>query len=80
MKSIKFLLPLAALALSGTAAAGTPLRESVVVPYGDLNLDSREELSACTGAFAMPPSPSAATSIRASWVCARCTRIVSRKP
>jgi UrcA family protein len=41
MKSIKYLLPLAALALSGAAAAGTPLTESRVVRYGDLNLDSR---------------------------------------
>jgi UrcA family protein len=37
----KFLLPLAALALSGTAAAGTPLTESVVVRYGDLNLNTQ---------------------------------------
>jgi UrcA family protein len=38
----KFLLPLAALALSGTAAAaGTPITESVVVRYGDLNLNTQ---------------------------------------
>jgi UrcA family protein len=37
----KFLLPLAALALSGAAAAGTPLTESVVVRYGDLNLNTQ---------------------------------------
>jgi UrcA family protein len=36
----KFLLPLAALALSGTAAAGSRITESVVVRYGDLNLNS----------------------------------------
>jgi UrcA family protein len=36
----KFLLPLAALVLSGTAAAGAPITESVVVRYGDLNLNS----------------------------------------
>ncbi|HEV7606722.1 MAG TPA: UrcA family protein [Steroidobacteraceae bacterium] len=41
MKSTKFLLPLAALALSGAAAAGSPLTESVVVRYGDLDLNSR---------------------------------------
>ena len=37
----KFLLPLAALALSGVAAAGAPQVESRVVRFGDLNLDSR---------------------------------------
>jgi UrcA family protein len=36
-----FLLPLAALALSGAAAAGSPVTESVVVRYGDLNLDTQ---------------------------------------
>jgi UrcA family protein len=37
----KFLLPLAALALSGAAAAGAPGVETRVVRFGDLNLDSR---------------------------------------
>jgi UrcA family protein len=37
----KFLLPLAALALSGVAAAGAPTVETRVVRFGDLNLDSR---------------------------------------
>ena len=41
MKSILFLLPVAALALSGLAAAGSRDIASVVVRYGDLNLDSR---------------------------------------
>lgn len=41
MKSIKFLLPIAALALSGIAAAGSRDAASVVVRYGDLNLDSQ---------------------------------------
>jgi UrcA family protein len=41
MKSMKSLLPLAALALSGMAAAATPHLESRVVRYGDLNLNSR---------------------------------------
>jgi UrcA family protein len=41
MKSIKFLLPVAALALSGIAAAGSRDVNSVVVRYGDLNLDSK---------------------------------------
>ncbi|HEY6125651.1 MAG TPA: UrcA family protein [Steroidobacteraceae bacterium] len=41
MKSIKFLLPVAALALSGVAAAGSRDVASVVVRYGDLNLNSR---------------------------------------
>lgn len=40
MKSIKFLLPVAALALSGIAAASSRHTESVVVRYGDLNLNS----------------------------------------
>jgi len=41
MKSIKFLLPVAALALSSFAAAGSPDQNSVVVRYGDLNLNSQ---------------------------------------
>jgi UrcA family protein len=41
MKSIKFLLPLAALAASGIAAAGSRHVESRVVHFGDLNLNSR---------------------------------------
>jgi UrcA family protein len=41
MKSIKFLLPVAALALSGFAAAGSLDTYSVVVRYGDLNLNSQ---------------------------------------
>jgi len=41
MKSIKFLLPVAALALSGMAAAGSNDVNSVVVRYGDLNLNSQ---------------------------------------
>lgn len=41
MKSIKFLSVLAALAVSGMAAASTPHLESRVVRYGDLNLNSR---------------------------------------
>jgi UrcA family protein len=41
MKMIKFLLPVAALALSGIAAAGSPDAHSVVVRYGDLNLNSQ---------------------------------------
>jgi UrcA family protein len=41
MKSSRYLLPLAALALSGVAAAGSPITQSVVVRYGDLNLNSR---------------------------------------
>ena len=40
MKTIKFLLPIAALAVSGLAAA-SPDSHSVVVRYGDLNLNSR---------------------------------------
>lgn len=40
MKSFKFLLPVAALALCGVAAASSRYVESVVVRYGDLNLDS----------------------------------------
>ena len=42
MKSIKFLLPLAALALSGIAAASSPGTNSVVVRYGDLDLNSQQ--------------------------------------
>ena len=37
----KFLLPVAALALSGMAAAGSSDTNSVVVRYGDLNLNSQ---------------------------------------
>jgi UrcA family protein len=40
MKSIQFLLPVAALALSGIATAGSRDAASVVVRYGDLNLNS----------------------------------------
>jgi UrcA family protein len=40
MKSMKFLLPLAVLALSGAAAASSPLTRSTVVRYGDLDLNS----------------------------------------
>jgi UrcA family protein len=42
MKSIKFLLPLAALTLSGITAAGSPGTNSVVVRYGDLDLNSQK--------------------------------------
>ena len=41
MKSIKSLLSVAALAISGVAAAGSPDSHSVVVRYGDLNLNSQ---------------------------------------
>jgi UrcA family protein len=41
MKSIKSLLSVAALAISGIAAAGSPDSHSVVVRYGDLNLNSQ---------------------------------------
>ena len=41
MKSIKFLIPVAALALSGIAAAGSRDTNSVVVRFGDLNLNSQ---------------------------------------
>ena len=41
MKSIKSLLSVAALAISGIAAAGSPDGHSVVVRYGDLNLNSQ---------------------------------------
>lgn len=39
--NIKTLLPIAALALSGLATAGTTETNSVVVKFGDLNLDSQ---------------------------------------
>jgi len=45
MKSIRFFLPVAALALSGIAAAGSRDTSSVVVRYGDLNLNSRAGVS-----------------------------------
>ena len=45
MKSIKYLLPVAALALSGIAAAGSRDTSSVVVRYGDLNLNSQAGVS-----------------------------------
>ena len=41
MKSIKFLFAVGALSLSGLAAAGASDVNSVVVRYGDLNLDSK---------------------------------------
>jgi UrcA family protein len=41
MKSIKSLVSVAALAISGIAAAGSPDANSVVVRYGDLNLHSQ---------------------------------------
>jgi UrcA family protein len=41
MKTIKYLLPLAALALSGLATAGSRDANVVVVKYGDLNLNSQ---------------------------------------
>jgi UrcA family protein len=41
VKSIKYLLPLAALALSGVAAASSRQVESRVVQFGELNLNSR---------------------------------------
>ena len=40
MKSIKYLLPLVALAASGLATAATSDTRSIVVRYGDLNLNS----------------------------------------
>ena len=40
MKSIKYILPIAALALSAVAAAGTRADTRIVVKYGDLNLKS----------------------------------------
>jgi len=41
MKSTKYLLPLAALALAGAATAATRDASSVVVRFGDLNLNSQ---------------------------------------
>lgn len=41
MKILKTLLPIAALSLSGLASAGTTDANSVVVKFGDLNLDSQ---------------------------------------
>jgi UrcA family protein len=41
MKTIKYLLPLAALALSSLASAGSRYINEVVVKYGDLNLNSQ---------------------------------------
>jgi UrcA family protein len=41
MKSIKYLLPLVALAASGIAIAATRNAPGVVVRYGDLNLNSQ---------------------------------------
>ena len=41
MKTIKSLVSVAALAISGIAAAGSPDAHSVVVRYGDLNLNSQ---------------------------------------
>jgi UrcA family protein len=41
MKSIKILFALAALSVSGLAAAGASDVNSVVVRYGDLNLESK---------------------------------------
>lgn len=41
MKSIKFIVALAAVAVSGLAAAGPRETRSVVVHYGDLNLNSQ---------------------------------------
>jgi UrcA family protein len=41
MKSMKFLLAVAALSVSGIAAAGSRDVKSVVVRYGDLDLDSQ---------------------------------------
>lgn len=41
MKTIKYLLPFAALALSGLATAGSRDTNAVVVKYGDLNLNSQ---------------------------------------
>jgi UrcA family protein len=45
MKFIKTLLPVAALALSGLATAGTTELNSVVVRYGDLNLNSQSGIA-----------------------------------
>ena len=41
MKSIKYLIPLVALAVSGVASAATPDVRSVVVRFGDLDLNSK---------------------------------------
>jgi UrcA family protein len=41
MKSIKYLLPLVALAASGISAAASRDANSIVVRYGDLNLNSQ---------------------------------------
>jgi UrcA family protein len=41
MKTIKSLVSVAALVISGIAAAGSPDDQSVVVRYGDLNLNSQ---------------------------------------
>ena len=41
MKSIRYLLPLAALALAGTAAAAQRNVDGIVVRYGDLDLNSQ---------------------------------------
>ena len=41
MKSIKYLLPLAALALAGAASAASRDANSVVVRFGDLDLNSQ---------------------------------------
>jgi UrcA family protein len=41
MKSSRFLIPVAALVLSGVATAGSSDTNSVVVRYGDLNLNSQ---------------------------------------
>ena len=41
MKTIKSLVSVAALAISGIAAAASPDTHSVVVRYGDLNLNSQ---------------------------------------
>jgi UrcA family protein len=45
MKSIKSLFALAALSVSGIAAAGSPEVNSVVVRYGDLNLNSQSGIA-----------------------------------
>ena len=45
MISIKYLLPIAALALSGLATAGSRDANNMVVKYGDLNLNSQAGLA-----------------------------------
>ena len=45
MKSIKSLVSVAALAISGIAAASSPDVRSVVVRYGDLNLNSQADVA-----------------------------------